>query len=72
VTATGKLPAIVAVPEMAPLCESIENPPGRPLADHVSGAVPPAALSAALYATPTRAPGNETAVIARLETIASV
>src|SRR5262249_41682923 len=60
-----KLPTLDGVPEMTPVCALIPRPGGRlPFAiDHVSGMVPPDALSAALYALPVKARGSVMVVI---------
>jgi hypothetical protein len=48
VTVTVDVPVLDGVPEMTPVAESIESPRGSPLADHVSGGVPPVAATVAL------------------------
>ncbi len=41
-----KVPAVVGVPEIAPVAELTVSPGGSPLADQVYGVVPPVAVGA--------------------------
>jgi hypothetical protein len=45
VTVTANVPVAVGAPEMTPVLGLTERPPGRPVADHVNGAVPPFVVS---------------------------
>ena len=45
VTLTVKLPDTVGVPEIRPVLLLIVRPVGKPVADHVYGAVPPVPVS---------------------------
>jgi hypothetical protein len=65
VTVKFDVPAAEGVPEIIPVAASRPNPAGRVPAeiDHVYGAVPPVAVSAWLYTTPTVPSGSEAGVI---------
>src|ERR1035441_9259181 len=66
VTLTVKLPVAPGVPVMVPAVGSMVNGDGSPVADQVSGALPPvAAIGPLLYAAPSTPPGSEVVVIAR-------
>lgn len=56
-------PAVVGIPDSAPLLLFTLMPPGSPVADHVYGAVPPLTFSVSLYAVPAVAFGSEDVVI---------
>ena len=58
------VPAAVGVPPITPVEALIDNPVGCPLKAQVNGAVPPAAVSEALYAAPTAPAGNDVVVMA--------
>src|SRR3954468_23502549 len=61
VTVKLAVPAPVGVPEIAPLDELSDKPPGNEptLTDHVNDPDPPEAANVALYPTPTSPPGND-------------
>lgn len=63
VIAAVVVPAVVGLPVIAPVKELIPNPAGRLLAFQVTGFVPPAAVTVAVYAVPTRPPGSELVVM---------
>src|SRR5690348_12220740 len=52
VTVTLDVPGAVGVPAIAPAVDML-RPPGKPVALHASGATPPVAANAAVYADPT-------------------
>jgi hypothetical protein len=61
-----EVPAVVGVPVMAPVDESMLRPAGNPVADQVYGVVPPVAATVAEYAVPTVPPGSVVVVMASL------
>src|SRR5437588_727690 len=63
VTATGPPVAAVGVPLITPVLALIDRPAGRPAAEYVYGAVPPLAVSDAVYETPTTPVGSGALVI---------
>jgi hypothetical protein len=63
VTVAVDVPAAVGVPLITPDEELMDNPIARPVADQAYGAVPPAALTAAVYDPPTVPFAREVVVI---------
>ena len=58
------VPGLVGIPLITPVDALIDNPAGRPLANHEYGVAPPLALTVALYAEFTAPDGNVVVVIA--------
>src|SRR5436190_877182 len=63
VTATGPPVAVVGVPLITPVPVLIDRPAGRPVAEYVYGAVPPLAVSDAVYVFPITPFGSGLLVI---------
>ena len=55
--------ATVGVPLITPVLALIDNPAGRPVADHVYDVTPPEATTVVLYATPLVPDGSGEAVV---------
>src|SRR5690242_17978089 len=64
VTCTGKDPAAVGMPEITPAAAASVSPLGKPVALHVYGVVPPAAVRVTEYPLLTTPPGSDWVVIA--------
>src|SRR4051794_4540650 len=65
-TVTEDVPDEIGTPAITPVCVSILNPGGRPVADQEYAPLPPVAVTRALYGVPLVPDGRLVLTIARL------